>query len=43
MANQLTLNPSEIEACFSAFNDEGTNKVSNELFSKLLSELEKVA
>lgn len=42
MMNQLSLSPDEIEACFSAFNDEKTNKVSSEIFARLLSELEKV-
>ena len=42
MMNQLSLSPDEIEACFSAFNDEKNNKVSSEIFARLLSELEKV-
>lgn len=42
ISNQLTLGAFEIESLFSSFMDEKSNKVSNEIFSRLLSELEKV-
>lgn len=42
ISNQITLTPFEIESIFSAFKEEKSNKIFNETFSKLLSEMEKV-